>query len=61
MRLTFKTLLLLSTSLGVTAAFAETPARLDIPFSFTIQSKSFPAGHYIVELDSQQDYITCER
>jgi hypothetical protein len=41
MRLTFKTLLLLSTTLGVTAAFAEPPARLDIPFSLRFRASRF--------------------
>jgi hypothetical protein len=58
MRRTFRPLLLSFATLWATTAFAEPPARLDIPFSFTIQSKSFPAGHYRVELDSNQDYIT---
>jgi hypothetical protein len=57
MRLPFKTLLLSFASLWATAAFAELPARIDIPFSFTAKGKPFHAGNYSVELELQQGFI----
>ncbi|HTF65982.1 MAG TPA: hypothetical protein VK638_25170 [Edaphobacter sp.] len=58
MRLGFRTLFLSSAILCATAAFAEPPERLEIPFSFTVQSKSFPAGYYNIGLELQQGVIT---
>lgn len=57
MRINLKILLLASASVWAHASFAETAEQLDVPFSFTAQGESFPAGQYRVELGTQQGFI----
>src|SRR5271170_7047710 len=52
MKFTLKTLALPAVAFCATAAFAANQARVDVPFSFTAQGQSYPAGVYEVSINS---------
>ena len=58
MKFTLKSLVILSVALCATAAFAANLARVDVPFGFTAQGQSYPAGRYEVTTDTNQNFIT---
>ena len=54
------TLSLVVLSLVLTAAgYAQTVAKADVPFAFTVGQKTLPAGRYLVATDGQ-DVITIQ-
>jgi len=54
------TLSLVVLSLVLTAAgYAQTVAKADVPFAFTVGQKTLPAGRYVVATDGQ-DVITIQ-
>jgi hypothetical protein len=62
MRSKFSTLVLASAALAAGAlatlpAVAETSATLNVPFSFTVNGQSLPAGAYSVQRDSSGDFL----
>jgi hypothetical protein len=58
MKFTLKTLVVPAVALCATAAFAANNARVDVPFSFTAQGQSYPAGRYEVMTDANQNFVT---
>src|SRR5271170_5898285 len=58
MKFTLKTLVAPAVALCATAAFAANHARVDVPFSFTAQGQSYPAGSYEVTLDTHNNFVT---
>ncbi len=58
MQITFKSFVLTSAAFCATAAFAANQARVDVPFSFTSQNQSYPAGSYEVALDANHNFVT---
>ena len=58
MNLWFKTLILSSAALCATAVFADSQARVNVPFSFTVKGQPFPAGPYEVSLDFRDNFVT---
>jgi hypothetical protein len=58
MKFTFKTLVVPAVALCATAAFAANTARVDVPFGFTAQGQSYPAGRYEVTTDANQGLVT---
>jgi hypothetical protein len=58
MQIAFKSLVLSSAAFCATAAFAANQARVDVPFSFTSQGQSYPAGSYEVALDANHNFVT---
>jgi hypothetical protein len=60
MRINIKAIALSSVAFCATAAFAANHARVEVPFSFTAEGKSYPAGTYEVALNANQDAVTME-
>jgi len=58
MKFTFKTLVIPAVTLCATAAFAANLARVDVPFGFTAQGQSYPAGRYDVATDTNHNSVT---
>jgi hypothetical protein len=58
MKFTLKTLAVPTIGLCATAAFAANVARVDVPFSFTAQGQSYPAGQYEVTTDLNRNFVT---
>jgi hypothetical protein len=58
MKFTLKALVVPTVTLCATAAFAANFARVDVPFSFTAQGQSYPAGRYEVTTDVNHNFIT---
>jgi len=58
MQTNFKAIALSSLALCATAAFAANQARVDVPFSFTAEGHSYPAGMYEVALDANHNVVT---
>ena len=58
MKFTLKTLALPAIAFCATAAFAANLARVDVPFSFTAQGQSYPAGRYEVTTDMNHNFVT---
>ena len=58
MKFTLKTLALPAIAFCATAAFAANLARVDVPFSFTAQGQSYPAGRYEVTTDTNHNFVT---
>jgi len=58
MKFTLKTLVVPAVTLCATAAFAANLARVDVPFSFTAQGQSYPAGRYEVTTDTNRNFVT---
>src|SRR5271155_5688878 len=58
MKSLLKTLVLPSVAFCAAGAFAANLARVDVPFSFTAQGQSYPAGRYEVTTDMNHNFIT---
>jgi outer membrane usher protein FimD/PapC len=58
MKFTLKTLVVPAVALCATAAFAANLARVNVPFSFTAQGQSYPAGRYQVTTDMNHNFVT---
>jgi hypothetical protein len=58
MKLSLKSLVLASSALCATAAFAANQARVDVPFAFTAKGETYPAGIYHVTLDSSRNMVS---
>ena len=58
MQINFKTLALSSAAFCATAAFAANQARVNVPFNFTAQGQSYPAGVYDVSTDMNHTCVT---
>jgi hypothetical protein len=67
MRINFRSLVLASAAIAATA-IASVPAHaatsgattLNVPFSFTVDGKSLPAGQYSVQRDSTGNFVRLE-
>jgi hypothetical protein len=67
MRINFRSLVLASAAIAATA-IATVPAQavtsgsttLNVPFDFTVDHQSLPAGHYVVERDATGNFIKME-
>jgi hypothetical protein len=60
MQINFKAIALSSIALCATAAFAANTARVEVPFSFSAQGQSYPAGSYEVALNTNQSVVTLQ-
>ena len=60
MQIALKTLALSSIAIFATAAFAATKARVDVPFSFTAEGQTYPAGSYTLVLGANESLVTLE-
>ena len=58
MKFTLKTLVVPSIAFCAAAAFAANTVRVDVPFGFTAQGQSYPAGRYEVTADSNHNMVT---
>lgn len=58
MQINFKAIAFSSIAFCATAAFAANQARVDVPFNFTAEGHSYPAGSYDVALDANQNVVT---
>jgi hypothetical protein len=58
MKSAIKTLIAPAVAFCATAAFAANVARVEVPFSFTAQGQSYPAGSYLVSTDMNHGFIT---
>src|SRR5271170_832384 len=58
MKFMLKTLVIPAVTLCASAAFAANLARVDVPFSFTAQGQSYPAGRYEVTTDMNHNFVT---
>jgi hypothetical protein len=58
MKLSFRTVVLASSALCATAAFAANQARVDVPFAFTAKGQTFPAGSYRIALSDSHTVLT---
>ena|SRR5271165_3242995 len=58
MQINLKSLVVSSVVFCATAAFAANQARVNVPFGFTAQGQSYPAGSYEVSLDANHDFVT---
>jgi hypothetical protein len=54
----FRNLVLAAAALCSTSAFAAHEARLDVPFSFTVNNHAYQAGLYIVAVDLDKSLVT---
>jgi hypothetical protein len=58
MQINFKAIAFSSIAFCATAAFAANQARVDVPFNFTAEGQSYPAGSYDVALDANHNVVT---
>ncbi len=58
MQVNFKSIAVSSVVFCATAAFAANQAKVNVPFGFTAQGQSYPAGSYEVGLDANQNVVT---
>lgn len=58
MQIAVKSLVFSSAVFCAAAAFAANQARVEVPFSFTAQGQSYPAGSYEVSLDANHNFVT---
>ena len=58
MQINIKSLVVSSVVFCATAAFAANHAQVNVPFGFTAQGHSYPAGSYEVSLDASHNYVT---
>lgn len=58
MQINLKSIVVSSVVFCATAAFAANQARVNVPFGFTAQGQSYPAGSYEVSLDANHDFVT---
>ena len=54
----FRNLVLISTALFTTAAFAAEQRRVEVPFSFVAKNHAYPAGSYTVSVDWATSMVT---
>jgi hypothetical protein len=60
MKINIKAIALSTVAFCATAAFAANHARVEVPFGFTAQGQSYPAGSYEVALNSNQSIVTLQ-
>jgi hypothetical protein len=58
MQVNFKSIAVSSVVFCATAAFAANQARVNVPFGFTAEGQSYPAGAYEVDLDANHNIVT---
>lgn len=58
MQTSLKSIVVSSVVFCATAAFAANQAKVNVPFGFTAQGQSYPAGSYEVALDANQSVVT---
>ena len=58
MQINFKAIAFSSIAFCATAAFAANQARVNVPFNFTAEGQSYPAGSYDVSLDANHNVVT---
>jgi hypothetical protein len=58
MQINLKSIVVSSVVFCATAAFAANHALVNVPFSFTAEGQSYPAGSYDVSLDSNHNFVT---
>jgi hypothetical protein len=57
----FRNLVLLSTALCTSAAFAAELKKVDVPFSFVAKNHAYEAGSYTVAVDWTRSMVTLSR
>jgi hypothetical protein len=55
-KLTLAPALMVAAAFVTSSAMAETTIK--VPFSFTVNGKVFPAGHYVVQRDDSGDFVS---
>ncbi len=60
MQVNFKSIAVSSVVFCATAAFAANQAKVNVPFNFTAQGQSYPAGSYEVSLNASDSFVTME-
>jgi len=60
MQVNIKSLVASAAVFCATAAFAANQAKVDVPFGFTAQGQSYPAGTYEVSLDANSNFVTMQ-
>jgi hypothetical protein len=58
MNIIYRIIALSAAALCSDFALATNLARTDVPFSFTVEGRSFPAGFYDISMDSTRSFIT---
>jgi hypothetical protein len=58
MQVNLKSIAVSSVVFCATAAFAANQAKVNVPFGFTAQGQSYPAGSYEVDLDANHNFVT---
>ena len=58
MRFILRSLVLSSTALCATAAFAANQVGLDVPFNFVVKGHAYQAGSYRVQIDLSRSFVT---
>lgn len=58
MQINLKSMVVSSVVFCATAAFAANQAQVSVPFGFTAQGQSYPAGSYQVSLDESHNFVT---
>jgi hypothetical protein len=58
MQVNLKSIVVSSVVFCATAAFAANQARVNVPFNFTAEGHSYPAGPYEVDLDVNHNVVT---
>jgi hypothetical protein len=58
MKTCLKTLAISTAAFCATAAFAANQARVNVPFKFTAEGQSYPAGAYDVSADMNHCFVT---
>jgi hypothetical protein len=57
-QMSLKSIAVSSVVFCATAAFAANQARVNVPFNFTAEGQSYPAGSYEVDLDANHNMVT---
>jgi hypothetical protein len=57
-QMSLKSIAVSSVVFCATAAFAANQARVNVPFNFTAEGQSYPAGSYEVALDANHNMVT---
>jgi hypothetical protein len=58
MQINLKSIVVSSVVFCATAAFAANQAQVNVPFGFTAEGQSYPAGSYSLSLDASYDIVT---
>jgi hypothetical protein len=58
MQVNFKSIAVSSVVFCATAAFSANQAKVNVPFNFTAEGHSYPAGSYEVDLDANHNIVT---